>query len=121
MSGRREAVATYKGERTDRGPARLRQQAEKGAPGAHAGRLAVGGPPARGSRRTRGRHPRDNRLRTRAPGARAQGGWRATCTGERADRGPALWKRQTESVSRERAPPSISRSSGAPVCSLDRG
>ena len=43
MSGRREAVATYKGERTDRGPARLRQQAEKGAPGAHAGRLAAGG------------------------------------------------------------------------------
>ena len=34
MSGRREAVATYKGERTDRGPARLRQQAEKGARGA---------------------------------------------------------------------------------------
>ena len=51
----------------------------------------------------------------------AQGGWRATCTGEQADRGPALWKQQTESVSRERAPPIISWSSGAPVCSLDRG
>ena len=43
----------------------------------------------------------------------AQGGWRATCTGERADHGPAPWKRQTESMSQERAPPSISRSSGA--------
>ena len=52
---------------------------------------------------------------------RAQGGWRAACTGEQAKRGPALWKQQTESVSRDRAPPSISRSSGAPVCSLDRG
>ena len=51
----------------------------------------------------------------------AAGGWRATCTGERADRGPALWKQQTESVSWEHAPPSISRSSGAPVCSLDPG
>ena len=121
MSGRREAVATYKGERTDLGPARLRQQTEKGAPGAYARRLAVGGPPARGSRQTRGRHPRDSRLRTRAPGVRAQGGWRATCTRERADRGPALWKQQTESVSRKRAPPSISQSSGAPVGSLDPG
>ena len=71
MSGHWEAVATYKLERTDRGPACLRQQAEKGAPGAHMGRLAVGGPPARESRRTLGRHPRDRRLRTRAPGARA--------------------------------------------------
>ena len=43
-----------------------------------------------------------------------QGGWRATCTGERADCGPALWKQQTESMSRERAPPSISRSTAAP-------
>ena len=119
MSGRQEVVATYTGERTDRGPARLREQTEKGAPGPHSEWLAVGGPPARGSRWTRGRHPRDSRLRTRAPGARVQGGWRATCTGERVDRGPAPWKQQTESVSWERAPPSISRSSGAPVCSLD--
>ena len=51
----------------------------------------------------------------------AAGGWRATCSGEQADRGPAPWKQQTESVSRERVPPSISRSSGALVCSLDRG
>ena len=62
--------------------------------------------------------PQDSRLRTQAPGARAQGNWQATCTGERADHGPTLWKWQTESVSRERAPESISRcrkaSHGAP-------
>ena len=86
MSGRREAVATCKGERSDRGPARLRQQTENGS-----------------FRSARG----------------AAGGWRASCSRERADRGPAPWKQQTESVSRERAQPSISRSSRAPVCSLD--
>ena len=69
MSGHWEAVATCTGEQTDRGPTRLRQQTEKGAPGAHVGQLAVGGPPARGSRRTHGWHPRDRRLRMRAPGA----------------------------------------------------
>ena len=42
MSGRQEAVATYKGERTDRGPARLRQQTEKGAPGGSARGTAGG-------------------------------------------------------------------------------
>ena len=45
----------------------------------------------------------------------------ATCMGERTDRGPSPWKQQTESVRQKRAPPSISRSSGAPVCSLDLG
>ena len=41
MSGRREAVATCTGERTDRGPARLRQQTENGSSGSAHG--AAGG------------------------------------------------------------------------------
>ena len=37
MSGRQEVVATYTGERTDRGPARLRQQTENGSSGSARG------------------------------------------------------------------------------------
>ena len=36
----------------------------------------------------------------------------ATCTGERADHGPAPTRQQTETVSWERMPPGISRNSG---------
>ena len=41
MSGRREAVVTCTGERTDRGPARLRQQTENGS--SRSARGAAGG------------------------------------------------------------------------------
>ena len=37
MSGNWEAVATYKGERTDCGPARLRQPTENGSSGSASG------------------------------------------------------------------------------------
>ena len=43
----------------------------------------------------------------------------ATCTVEQVDRGPAPLGEQTETLSREHTPPSISQSSGILVCSLD--
>ena len=103
MSGHREAVATYTGEQADSRRAPGRKQT-----GTVSGERA---PPdfSRNSGVLTGNRLRPGSSRS----ARGEaGGWWATYTGEREDRGPAPSRQQTEMVSGECVPPDFSRNSG---------